>query len=175
MLRRLRQLFARPAAQPELLRQATSPDAEIRRAAADGLAASSEPWAGPALLGLLGDSHSTVRGAATDALRRLGPTAAPLLQKGLDHSSPEVARAAAELLGEVGSGDHADALLVALKYAQRPVQLAAKRALIQIGPAAGPALEAGTAETHPWVRQQIEEIRAAIRGEAVGAPQQTPA
>ena len=163
MLRWLRQVFARPAAVPVLLRQATSPDADQRGAAAEDLAASAEPWAGPALLALLGDSHTAVRTAATGALRRRGPAAAPLLQAGLDHSSPDVARTAADLLGEVGSGDHAAALLVTLKYAQRPVQLAARGALIRLGPAAVPALDAGTGETHPWVRQQIEEIRAAIR------------
>ena len=109
MLRWLRQVFARPAAQPALLRQANSPDAEFRRAATDELVASAEPWAGPALLGLLGDSHTAVRDAAVEALRRLGAAAAPLLQKGLDHSSPDVARTSADLLGDLGSGDHAAA------------------------------------------------------------------
>jgi HEAT repeat protein len=170
MLRRLRQMFARPAAQPALLRQAASPDADQRRAAADELAASPEPWAGPALVNLMGDTHTSVRDAAVAALRRLGPAAGRLLQAGLDHSSSDVARTSADLLGEVGSGDHAAALLVALKYAQRPVQTAARRALIRLGPTAVPALDVGAGETHPWVRQQIEEIRAAIR-DAAPAPE----
>jgi HEAT repeat protein len=169
MLRWLRQMFARPAAKPALLLQATSPDADQRRAAADELAVSPEPWAGPALVNLLGDTHTAVRAAAVGAIQRLGPAAAPLLQAGLDHASPDVARTAADLLGEVGSGDHAAALLVALKYAQRPVQTAARRALIRLGPAAVPALDAGAGEMHPWVRQQIEEIRAAIRDAAPGS------
>jgi HEAT repeat protein len=161
MLRLLRQVFARPARPPELLRRATSPDPEVRRAAAAGLAAATEPWAGPALITLLGDPHTSVREAAAAAVRRLGPTAAPVLQKGLDHPTPDAAAASAELLGELGSAGHAGPLLVTLKYAQRPVQLAARRALIRLGPAAIPALDTG--ETHPWVRQQIEEIRTAIQ------------
>ena len=160
---------------PELLSQAKSTDEEIRRASAERLATVTEPWAGPALLDLLGDGHSVVRQAATDAFRRLGSGAAPILQKGLDHAVPEVGRASAELLGEVGSSDAADPLLVALKYGPRPVQIAAKKALIKLGSASVPSLESARDETHPWVRQQIEEALAAIQGNASSASRSTPA
>ncbi|WP_020468163.1 HEAT repeat domain-containing protein [Zavarzinella formosa] len=154
---------ARRETRPELLVRANSLDAETRRGAVDGLALSAEPWAGPALVNLLGDSHSVVREAANAAFRQLGSNASPILQKGLEHAVPEVAKTSAELLGELGTSEAVGPLLLALKYGPRPVQLAARRSLIKLGEASVPALELAQGETHPWVKQQIDEILAATQ------------
>ena len=80
----------------------------------------------------------------------------PVLLAGLKDARVEVAVASAELLSEVATPETVVALLVALKYATRPVQLAARKVLGQSGRAAVPLLREGRlAEPQPWVRQQL--------------------
>ena len=67
----------------------------------------------------------------------------------------------AELLGGVPALEVVEPLVLALKYASRPVQLAAKRSLTKLGPLAVPALTAARDEPQPWIRQQVNEILAA--------------
>jgi HEAT repeat protein len=91
------------------------------------------------------------------ALRSLGGAALPALLQGLNDARPEVAAAAAELLGDLRREEVVRPLLVALKYAKRPVQLAAGRALGRCGAVAVPALREALTEEQPWVRRQIEQ------------------
>jgi HEAT repeat protein len=149
---------------PPLVRQARSPDALVRRQAAVELGTVLESWAAELLLSLLEDTHSAVREAAGESLRRLGPASVSVLLEGLNHANPQVGQAAAELLGEFGHPRSVGPLLTALKYAPRPVQVACKRALIRLGSVAVPALEAAREEPQPWVRRQIEDILAAVAG-----------
>jgi hypothetical protein len=51
-------------------------------------------------------------------------------------------------------------LILSLKFAPRPVQLAAKRSLTKLGALAVPALLAARDEPQPWIRQQVNEILA---------------
>lgn len=145
---------------PPLLVQSRSAEAADREAAAAALATSTEPWAGDVLLQLLVDSHTPVRAAAREALRTRGPAAVPELLRGLSHADQELALVSAELLGGVPSADVVGPLVLALKFAPRPVQLAAKRALTKLGALAVPALLAARDEPQPWIRQQVNEILA---------------
>jgi HEAT repeat protein len=141
-----------------LLRQVRDADPETRRQAAVQLGAVADPRAMEELVSLLQDTHTTVREASAASLRQFGVTTFPALRRGLDHANPDIARVAAELLGELRQVEAVEPLLIALKYSARPVQLAAKRALVQCGGLAVPFLEAARTEPQPWVRQQIEEI-----------------
>jgi HEAT repeat protein len=75
-----------------------------------------------------------------------------------------VGQAAAELLGELRAAEAVEPLLLALKYEKRPVQLAAARALVQVGEPAVEALETVRNDPQPWVRARIEAILAEIAG-----------
>src|SRR5215210_7965515 len=163
-------LGGRRPATPDVVRAARGPDPELRRKAADDLAASAEPWAPGELVRLLADAHGTVREAARAGLRRHGPAAGPALVRGVDHPDPAVAAAAAELLGDVRAGGGVDRLVTALKFSARPVQLAAKRGLAGYGPASRPALAAERDAAEPWVRQQIDDLLAALPPAAEPAP-----
>lgn len=103
-----------------------------------------------------------VRESAKESLRKYGAHALDALLHGLNQADANVAQASAELLGELGRPEAVQPLLVALKYSQRPVQLAAKRALARLGPVAKPDLEAARGEPQPWVRAQIEEVLAQV-------------
>jgi GAF domain-containing protein len=163
----LRRLFgggASPPALHPLARQTLSLDAEERRQAAEALGQTGEAWAAEPLVPLLGDTHSFVRDAARKGLVGLGWVALPALLNGLNHPQAEVGQVAAELLGELRVPESVEPLLVALKYGKRPVQVAAGRALTQLGEQAVPALTAARDEPQPWVRGQIEAVLTAIRG-----------
>ena len=152
---------------PPLVRKSRHRDPAVRQQAAEEMARVREPWAVPALVELLGDTHTPVRDAAAAALRVWGPAAVPGLIVGLGHGRHEIGRAAAELLGESNDPEVVRALLVAIKYNARPVQMEARRALVRIGPPAVPALEAAKTDSHPWVRQQAAEALAEIQGRTV--------
>ena len=161
MLGLLKRLI-RGKSDPPLMVRSRSAEAADREAAAVLLGTSTEPWAGDLLLKLLLDSHTPVRTAAREALRARGAAAIPELLKGLNHADPEVAQVSAELLGGVPALEVVEPLVLALKYASRPVQLAAKRALTRLGALAVPALTAARDEPQPWIRQQVNEILAEV-------------
>jgi HEAT repeat protein len=149
-----------------LVEQSADPEPEVRRRAAAELGRIGQGWAAERLLPLLADTHSIVREASRQALRLQGAAALPTLLQGLNAPQDEVASAAAELLGELRDERAVGPLLEALKYARRPVQLAAGRALGQCGAVAVPMLRAALSETQPWVRRQVE--RALATAEAGG-------
>src|SRR5262249_19117117 len=121
------------------------------RQAALALAAVPEVWAVDELARLLADRSEPVRQAAADGLRQCGIGAYPQLLGALNHADPGVGVLAAELLGALGRAEAAEPLLAALSFAARPVQIAARRALEQLGPLAVPALHAARTEAQPWV------------------------
>ena len=100
------------------------------------------------------------------ALLKRGVLAAPELLSGLNHADVEVAKVSAELLGELRAVEVVRPLVVALKFAPRPVQVAARRALARLGRLAVPELEAVREDPQYWVRQQVAEILGEIRGSA---------
>jgi len=155
---------ARPVEEPPAVVKARSPEPADREAAAGLLAPIPELWAGERLLKLLQDPYTTVRAAAREALLRRGVLAAPELLTGLNHADVEVARVSAELLGELRAVEVVRPLVVALKYAPRPVQVAARKALARLGPLAVPELEAARDDPQHWVRQQVAEVLAEIAG-----------
>lgn len=161
----LRRLFDRPVKREvhPLIRQARSADPEARRGAAGQLTEVPEEWAVDYLVGLSGDSDAAVRECARAGLEQRGESVVPALTRGLNHGEPRVGVVCAESLGHFRHPDAIEPLLLALKYNARPVQLAVRAALIRYGPAVIASLEAGRAETQPWVRQQIEEILDAVR------------
>jgi HEAT repeat protein len=140
------------------VRQCGAPDPAQRQEAAAALAAFRDPQTAAALVALLNDSHTAVREAATASLRGHGPAALAALLEGLKSPSADVAAASATLLGELGDPAAAEPLLVAMKFSERPVQLAAKRALIRTGAAAAGALRAAADDPSPWLRQQFGEL-----------------
>lgn len=157
MLGWLRGLFGKLTT-PSVSEAAASLDPEARRAAAEKLGETPEAWAADELEPLLADAHAPVREAAQASLRRLGIVAVPVLLRGLRSARDEIAVASADLLGESPRPEAVEPLLVALKFAERPVQLAARRALLRHGPAAVPALRAASTESQPWVQAQIAGI-----------------
>jgi HEAT repeat protein len=172
----LRRLLAGPKrpAPPPLVLQARSDDPQARRQAAADLAAIPEVWAIDELARLLADRSEPVRLAAAESLRQFGVGAYPQLLDALNHVEPGVGVLAAQLLGAMGRAEAVEPLLAALSYAARPVQLAARRALEQLGPLAVPALEAARVDPQPWVHQQIEgaleKIRAPAPEDTAGGP-----
>ena len=70
----------------------------------------------------------------------------------------EVATASVALLSELENPAAVEPLIVALKYSPRPVQLAAKRALVRLGAVAVEAVRAAAEDPQPWVRQQCLEV-----------------
>jgi HEAT repeat protein len=138
-------------------RQAQSPETAQRVQAATGFAELPEPRVVAILVGMLGDVEPSVRVAAGETLKKFGPLAVGLLLEGLKGPHEQAAVCSAELLGEMQSAEAVEPLLRGLKYATRPVQLAARKALERLGPAAVPALEAARGEPQPWVKRQIED------------------
>jgi len=145
-------------------RLATSSQTGVRALAAAGLGEVAEARAVVALVGLLADHEPAVQAAARASLAKLGATAMPALLVGLKDARDPVARQSAEVLGGSAHADAVAPLLHALMYANRPVQLAARRSLEQLGALAVPALEAARGEPQPWVKRQVEEALGAIRG-----------
>lgn len=162
MLRWIFRLFEPWTTQGKLSRLARSTDATTRQDAANQLAQVREMWASQALLQLLADTHTPVRESARQALANHGASATPVLIEGLKHSNENIAVTSAGLLGELRQIESIKPLIVILKYATRPAQLAARRALEQCGEVARPELTQSMTETHPWVRKQITEILEAI-------------
>jgi HEAT repeat protein len=166
MFRRVARWFAERA----LLKAAQSPDPDVRRLTVEKLAADGTDWADGLLLVLLADAAKEVREAARGALQARGAKVRPGLIAALKGAAqPAVAVVIVELLGELGGTDAAEALVVALKYSERPVQMAARRALGRCGTEAVPILRAALTETQPWVRQQLTETLAIA--EALAEPQ----
>lgn len=149
----------------QLVRKSRSPDAEARKEAALELAETQSSEAISALMELLKDTHQVVREAAQESLLMQGQAFPEPLIKGLDHPSAQVAEAVAMLLGQLQQPQAIRPLITTLKYAPRPVQMAARRALIQMGAIALEPLEAALTDSHPWVKQQAGEIVKAIRAQ----------
>jgi HEAT repeat protein len=167
VFRWFRNLLPRPAPPPHpLVVAARSTEPDVRREAAEQFGGIPEVWAAEELLRLLTDLFTPVRDAARASLRRQGAAAVPVLLQGLSHPRLEVSVASADLLGEFPAQEAIEPLLVALKFSERPVQLAAGRALGRCGLLAVPALRAGLNEPQPWVRAQI--AAALAEAEAVG-------
>jgi len=161
MLGWIRRLFSPPRPQPHpFTEQARSDDAEVRATAAMQLGDLREPWVPAELVRLLTDLYAAVRDAAREALRRQQGAALPVLLEGLKSPRLEVSVVAADLLGELRAPEAVEPLLVALKYSERPLRNAARRALERCGAVALPALWAAQAEAQPWVREQLEGILA---------------
>jgi HEAT repeat protein len=152
----------------QLISQARHSQPVVRVQAAADLAGRPDEGSVRALIQLLEDIHPAVREVAQAGLRKMGPAAKDGLLVALNHGNAEVARFAAETLGELGSQEVVGPLITGLKFAQRPVQNACRRALVRLGPLAVPALQAVSNEPQPWVRQQILEILAG------GAVEQQP-
>ncbi|HKB06350.1 MAG TPA: hypothetical protein VKD90_29415 [Gemmataceae bacterium] len=167
-------LSGRRAAAPDVVRAARGAVPEVRRKAAEELAASAEPWAPGELVRLLADAHGLVREAARAGLRRHGPAAGPALVRGVDHPDPAAAAAAAELLGELRPAGGVERLVTALKFSARPVQLAAKRGLAGYGAVARPILAAERDRAEPWVRHQIDDLLATLPAAAESGPAPLP-
>src|SRR5262245_38081869 len=111
-----------------------SPHPEVRQQAAAPLMRADTPRARKALLLLLRDTHTSVRESARQALREGGAPGVSALLEGLNGPEAEIGTACAEVLGERPVPEAVEPLVTALKYAHRPVQLAAKRALTKLGP-----------------------------------------
>jgi HEAT repeat protein len=148
-----RAFVASRSATPEVRAQATAP-----------LLQANTPRARKALLVLLRDTHTVVREAARQALATGGPAGVSALIEGLNGPDAEIGQACAEVLGERKAPEAVGPLVTALKFAARPVQLAAKRALMSFGPAAAEEVKQAAADPEPWVRRQAEEILAAVEG-----------
>ena len=159
MLGVFRRWFGKSQPQPHpLADQARGNDHEVRAKAAAQLGELREPWAPTELVRLLTDMYAAVRDAAKEALRRQQQAALPVLLEALKSPRLEVSVVAAELLGELRAPEAVEPLLIALKYSERPLQNASRRALERCGAVALPALWAAKAESQPWVREQIEGI-----------------
>jgi HEAT repeat protein len=154
----------------KLTGQTTSLDAGQRQQAAAGLAEfRDQRGAAAALVPLLNDAHTPVREAAASSLRAMGGAALPALLAGLKRSDDDAAAASAGLLGDLGDAAAVEPLIVALKFSARPVQLAAKRALIRLGAPAAEALRGEAADdAQPWLRQQVADVleQVAVAGKA---------
>ncbi|MDY3557655.1 HEAT repeat domain-containing protein [Gemmata sp. JC673] len=146
-----------------LARQVRASDPELRRRAADQLAAVSEPWAAELLLVLFKDMSGEVRAAARDGFRHQGTAATSALIKALEDADPRVAVPAAELLGEVKDLDAVRPLLLVMKFGAPETRAAATRALIRYGRSAIPGLLLACDDPDPWTRTRGEEVLAAIR------------
>lgn len=140
-------------------------------AAAELVAGQVGGWSADELVLLLGHSQAPVRDLARAGLQRQGLAALPALLRGLDHHDSEVGKGSAELLGEFGHPDAVRPLLKAMKFNARPVQIAARRALVRLGSLSLPALVEARGETNPWLRQQIEGAIAEIQA---GQPAPSP-
>ncbi|MBI5497168.1 MAG: HEAT repeat domain-containing protein [Deltaproteobacteria bacterium] len=135
------------------------PDAEIRAAACEGLAAARTPDATDALLPLLVDELPAVRAAAARALGRLGAGAhLDALQSRVADEDPEVQRAA---LGALSALDLTRARSAILELAANAEPDRAEAALWAAESVGGElALAAGTrALSHP----EVSVLRAALR------------
>jgi HEAT repeat protein len=150
-----------------LIAVARSANTAARQKAAEELGAIPEDWATDELFRLVADGTAPVREAAIEGLRRQGPRVLPALLRNLKHPQAAVATASADLLGAFPSAEIVEKLLVTLKFAERPVQMAARRSLGRCGQVAVPALRAALNETNPWLRDQI----AAALAEAEAEPQ----
>ena len=151
----------------QLISQARHPQPVVRVQAATDLAGRSDEDSVRALIQLLEDAHPAVREVAQAGLRKMGPAAKDGLLVALNHGNAEVAGFSAEALGELGSQEVVGPLITGLKFAQRPVQNACRRALVRLGPLAVTALQAVADDPQPWVRAQIREI---LAGGAVEQP-----
>jgi HEAT repeat protein len=138
-----------------LRRQAGSTDPATRQQRPDGEAAG-------ILIPFLCDTHTPVRDAARTALGQLGARALQPLIEALNHADANLAAASADVLGEIGDASAIEPLITSLKFAPRPVQLAAMRALEQLGPPALEPLREVRNDPSPYVRQKAEEILAKL-------------
>jgi HEAT repeat protein len=138
-----------------LIAVARSANTAARQKAAEELGAIAEDWATDELFRLVADGTAPVREAAVAGLRHQGARALPILLRNLNHQQPAIAAASADLLGAFPSAEVVEKLLMSLKFGERPVQVAARRALGRCGQAAVPALRAALNETQPWLHAQI--------------------
>lgn len=161
----LQNLFSKfqPSPLQRMERRVKNPDPEVRREAAENLASEEDPEVSRILISLLNDPYESVKSASRNSLIRQGTNATDALIEGLKHGSDEVSCTCADLLGEFRVAQAVDPLLRVLKFGTRPIQLASKKALIQIGSAAVPALEAVLDESQPWVQQQIQDALTQIQ------------
>jgi len=169
MLQWLRRFFSGGGSQPvlhPLIQQSRSDDPVEREAAAVSLGEIREPWATETLFRLLTDISTPVRIAGRAALKRQESFVMSALIDGLKHARIEVSVVCAELLGELRPPEAIDPLIISLKYAERPVQLAARRSLEKFGTIAVPQLKAVINETQPWVQNQIIAILTVIELQA---------
>jgi HEAT repeat protein len=128
-----------------LLSRLSDPTREVRAAALEALALLGDGRAVPAMVRMLRDPADDVRAAAVTALGRLKARAAvaPLVEV-MAHGQPESLRARAAFalgqLGQAGAADAVEALVAALDRDE--LVMAAKEALVRVGPAAVPPLMA---------------------------------
>jgi HEAT repeat protein len=161
MLRWFTRLFRKSTPPPHpLLVQSQNDDPVTRALAAAELGRLTETWASVELVRMLTDLYKPVRDSSLAALRQQGAVALPTLIESLKHPRPEVQLIAAELLGELRLVECVQPLLVVLKYADRPLQRVARRALQQCGTVAIPSLRAALEEPQPWVREQVADLLA---------------
>ena len=159
---------ARAETPEELIGRLKDPEPRARRLAAEALGKQKVEAAAPALAELLRDSDAGVRGAAADALGRIGPKAVPALVAALRH--PEAPgrllaltalRRMAPKTKEARSEGVVKALAAALRDKDADVRIHAAAALGAVGADAGPALPAlfeaakDTANVGPVIRSGL--------------------
>jgi HEAT repeat protein len=117
----------------------------------------------PALIEALGEKHSLVRWCADFALSRLGPVAVLALAAAVREGVGDVARMAAQILGDLGAAaqDAVPALVAALGADSWYVRNAAAEALARMGPAAKGAV--------PALVAALRDVKFGNRGPAVHA------
>jgi succinate dehydrogenase/fumarate reductase flavoprotein subunit/HEAT repeat protein len=175
---RLLTLLALAEEEPELtLLQPylTDPDPTVRRTAVTVLTETAPPGTGPALAGLLSDTHPGVRAAAAASLRELIETLPPetalrdRLAAAVSGADAVVRATALDMLRALRLGD-AELFAGSLSDSDISVRIEAVRALVSVDAVAELA-RAATADPSREVRVQIAKALATVTpGHSTGAP-----
>jgi HEAT repeat protein len=135
---------AQPPASDDLIKQLKSPDADVRRVAAEALGRDKAVAAIPALAELLKDKEAAVRASAAVALVRIGPKSTAALGDALkfpEETSRLTALQALRVLGPAAK-EAVPAMIGALKDKSVDVRILAAYTLGRLKAAAKPALPA---------------------------------
>ncbi len=118
----------------------TRGDPDERRRAVPALGKLDDERAAWILVEVLASDDEVLESAAVQALDELGPLATPALRMALEHDRDHVRWHAARALGAIADPDTAPALAHALADPDYRVRWAAAEALVNLGPAAVPAI-----------------------------------